>query len=111
MAILGAVEQVIDNYIDNALSQVEPNTEITVLISSTHTHGSVHVLDEGPGMSELEISKAFNRFWRATSDSHGSGLGLAIVERLVTLGGGHVQLSNRQPHGLDAQADFLLKNA
>lgn len=105
-AIPGAVEQVIDNYIDNALSIVPPGTTISVVITTDPHYATVHVLDEGPGMPDLDLEKAFNRFWRARSDAHGSGLGLAIVERLTTLSGGNVRLANRLPHGLDAQADF-----
>lgn len=105
-AIPGAIEQVIDNYIDNALSIVPPNTTISVVITHDSKLATIHVLDEGPGMPEADLDRAFNRFWRARSDAHGSGLGLAIVERLTTLSGGQVRLANRLPHGLDAQAEF-----
>jgi len=107
-AIPGAIEQVIDNYIDNALSIVSSGTTISVVITCEAKCATVHVLDEGPGMPDVDLDKAFNRFWRARSDAHGSGLGLAIVERLTTLSGGQVRLSNRLPHGLDAQAEFPL---
>jgi signal transduction histidine kinase len=107
-AVPGAIEQVIDNYIDNALAIVSSGTKIEVVITQDSQFATVHVLDEGPGMPELDLDKAFNRFWRARSDAHGSGLGLAIVERLTTLSGGQVRLANRLPHGLDAQADFPL---
>lgn len=107
-AVPGAIEQVIDNYIDNALSIVPAGTAISVVITVDSQCATVHVLDEGPGMPEADLDKAFNRFWRARSDAHGSGLGLAIVERLTTLSGGQVRLANRLPHGLDAQAEFPL---
>lgn len=107
-AVPGAIEQVIDNYIDNALSIVSAQSTISLVVTSDSKYATVHVLDEGPGMPEADLDKAFNRFWRARSDAHGSGLGLAIVERLTTLSGGQVRLANRLPHGLDAQADFPL---
>ena len=107
-AVPGAIEQVIDNYIDNALSIVPEGSTISVVITVDSQCATVHVLDEGPGMPEADLDKAFNRFWRARSDAHGSGLGLAIVERLTTLSGGQVRLANRLPHGLDAQAEFRL---
>lgn len=109
-AIPGAIEQVIDNYLDNALEIIPEKSKIIVQIIADHEHYSVHILDEGPGMSPEDLAKAFNRFWRGRSDSHGSGLGLAIVDRLLRAGGGYAQLSNRSTGGLDAAGYFLKAN-
>jgi signal transduction histidine kinase len=105
-AIPGALEQVIDNYIDNALEVVPANSTITVQISKDTHFTKVSIIDEGPGIAEADIAKAFNRFWRARSDTHGSGLGLAIVDRLATASGGRAELVNLSPHGLSADAYF-----
>ena len=105
-AIPGALEQVIDNYIDNALGIVSPNSTITLQIAVDSEFTKISVIDEGPGIPEADIAKAFNRFWRAKSDTHGSGLGLAIVDRLATASGGRAELVNLTPHGLSADAYF-----
>ena len=105
-AIPGALEQVIDNYIDNALEVVPVNSTIKVEITCDADLTKISVIDQGPGIPEADIAKAFNRFWRARSDTHGSGLGLAIVERLVTASGGRAELVNLSPHGLSADAYF-----
>jgi signal transduction histidine kinase len=105
-AIPGALEQVIDNFIDNALGIVQPNSTITVQITVDSELTKISVVDEGPGIPEADIAKAFNRFWRARSDTHGSGLGLAIVDRLATASGGRAELVNLKPHGLSADAYF-----
>ena len=105
-AIPGALEQVIDNYVDNALSIVPANSTITVKISVESELTKISVIDEGPGIPEADIAKAFNRFWRARSDTHGSGLGLAIVDRLATASGGRAELVNLSPKGLSADAYF-----
>lgn len=105
-AIPGALEQVIDNYVDNALSIVPANSTITVKISVESELTKISVIDEGPGIPEADIAKAFNRFWRARSDTHGSGLGLAIVDRLATASGGRAELVNLSPNGLSADAYF-----
>jgi signal transduction histidine kinase len=105
-AIPGAVEQVIDNYIDNALEVVPSNSIITVEITADSEFTKISVIDQGPGIPEADIDKAFNRFWRARSDTHGSGLGLAIVDRLATASGGRAELVNLTPHGLSADAYF-----
>lgn len=105
-AIPGALDQVIDNYIDNALEVVPANSTITVEIVTDSDFTKVSIIDEGPGIPEADIAKAFNRFWRARSDTHGSGLGLAIVDRLATASGGRAELVNLSPHGLSANAYF-----
>ena len=101
------IEQVLDNYIDNALEVAPPNSTINVAVSFGESTTTLHVQDEGPGLPAEDLAKAFNRFWRARSDIHGSGLGLAIVERLMSACNGSAELVNRIPQGLDAQATFV----
>jgi len=105
-AVPGIVEQVIDNYIDNALKYAPNNSTITLRVQRDLKTTTVHVTDQGPGLAPEDLDRAFNRFWRAQSDAYGSGLGLAIVDRLLRACGGTAQLANREPHGLDAQATF-----
>ena len=104
-AIKTAPEQVIDNFVDNALSVSPAGTRILVRVSSGATV-VVSILDEGPGLSVEDCNRAFDRFWRATSDNRGSGLGLAIVSRLMFASGGTAKLEPRQPRGLVASAAF-----
>lgn len=105
-AIPGALEQVIDNYIDNALGNVPANSTIRLQVTADPQFTKISVIDEGPGIPEADLAKAFNRFWRVKSDTHGSGLGLAIVDRLATASGGRAELVNLSPHGLRADAYF-----
>ena len=109
LAIPGVIEQVIDNYLDNALHVSPPGSTITVSLTQAEGFTTIHVVDEGPGIAEEDLERAYARFWRAQSDAFGSGLGLAVVERLVKACSGTVQLTNVLPHGIDAQATF--KNA
>ena len=104
---LGIVEQVLDNFIDNALEVAPAQSTITIALTFDRRTTTLHVQDEGPGLPEEDLAKAFNRFWRARSDIHGSGLGLAIVERLMEACNGHAELVNRIPQGLDARATFV----
>ncbi len=106
IAVPNAVEQIVDNYIDNALSVSPPKSRIIVRVITAGSRSSVHVLDQGPGLSIEECSRAFDRFWRANSDRHGSGLGLAIVAQLARASGGKAQLAPRPEGGLDASATF-----
>lgn len=105
-AVPSAIEQIVDNYIDNALSVSPDGSRLIVRVVDQVARAQLHVLDQGPGLSEAECIRAFDRFWRANSDRHGSGLGLAIVAQLARASGGQAQLSPRPEGGLDASATF-----
>ncbi|MHB1172336.1 MAG: sensor histidine kinase [Lacisediminihabitans sp.] len=106
LAVAMAAEQIIDNFVDNALSVSPEGTTIVVRVVKAGPDTSVHVLDEGPGLSEEDCNRAFDRFWRATSDDTGSGLGLAIVAQLALASGAAAQLAPRPNGGLDASVRF-----
>ncbi len=105
-ALPGVIEQVLDNYLDNALNVAPQNSKITISLSEEADQATLHIIDQGPGLTEEDCERAFYRFWRAKSDEHGSGLGLAIVQSLMEASGGTVRLVNVKPNGIDAQATF-----
>ena len=51
--------------------------------------------DNGIGMDRRIVRRAFEPFFRASTDRPGNGLGLAIVDRYVRALGGSVALSSR----------------
>jgi signal transduction histidine kinase len=103
LAVPGAVEQVIDNFIDNALNVADPGSTIEVVVGRKDGWAELHVMDRGPGMSDEQLAHAFDRFWRAPdAATDGSGLGLSIVRHLATASGGEVSLRNRADGGIDA---------
>ncbi|MEY2698649.1 MAG: hypothetical protein RL720_605 [Actinomycetota bacterium] len=106
VAVPNAIEQIVDNYIDNALSVSPEDSLITVRVVPGNSTSQLHVLDQGPGLSPEECVRAFDRFWRANSDRYGSGLGLAIVAQLAKASGGSAMLTPRTEGGLDAIAVF-----
>ncbi len=102
-----AVEQVIDNFLDNALRVAPAGTALEVVVQRAGDGVAVRVLDRGPGMTDSQRLHAFDRFWRAPdAASGGSGLGLAIVQRLVEASGGSVELAARDGGGTIASAVF-----
>ena len=94
-AVDGALEQVVDNLVDNALDAVPAGTsiEITVTTPGGPRPVEVRVRDHGPGMSDDDRARATDRFWRGPASApSGTGLGLAIVQHLVEAGGGTFEL-------------------
>ena len=102
LATSGRVEQMLDNLLANAIDVSPKGATITVSTDSANGWAELHVSDEGPGMSESDRSRAFDRFWRARDDGDGFGLGLAIVYRLAAADGGEVALEAAASGGLDA---------
>lgn len=106
LAVPGGAEQIIDNFIDNAVSACAGGGSILVTVAEEGGSTAVHVIDDGPGMSEQERGQAFDRFWRGSSSQPGSGLGLAIVARLATLSLAAVRLDGAPGGGVDARVTF-----
>ena len=99
------VEQVLDNLLSNAIDASPSGTEIKIV---SHA-GELHVIDEGPGLTEEQSARAFDRFWRAGSGP-GSGLGLAIAKRLVELDGGSIVLREGPAGGIEAVVSFPVRS-
>lgn len=99
----GALEQVLDNLIANALEVAPPGSRVDVA-AAEHADGVVvTVADRGPGMDAESRAHAFDRFWSGRPERTGSGLGLAIVKRLVEADGGDVELDENPGGGLRAR--------
>ncbi|MEU9666004.1 HAMP domain-containing sensor histidine kinase [Streptomyces bobili] len=102
LATTGHLDQVLDNVLSNALEVSPDGGTITVRTEARGGTVLLEVLDEGPGMSDAEKSRAFDRFWRGQglTGRSGSGLGLAVVKQLLTDDGGTVTLADAPGGGL-----------
>ena len=61
----------------------------------------IRVADTGPGISEEDREKIFNKFYRAPAVENikGTGLGLAIVKELVQAHGGKISVADNPGGG------------
>lgn len=92
------VAQILTNLIDNAFNYTETGGIITITAHANGQHVYIQVKDNGIGISEDNLSKIFDRFFRSESDLvqkvSGTGLGLAIVHSLVTMHGGQLSVES-----------------
>ena len=60
------------------------------------------VTDGGPGLTDEELARVGDRFWRSGRHQNikGSGLGLSISRALLAAGGGSIAYGRHEPHGL-----------
>jgi two-component system phosphate regulon sensor histidine kinase PhoR len=96
--------QALLNLLDNALRYSPDQASIDVGISARNRWCMVSVRDHGPGLSDTDLERMFQRFYRgdpsrARSPRSGSGLGLAIVQQIALSQGGMVRASNHPDGG------------
>jgi signal transduction histidine kinase len=99
----GDLDQILDNVLANAVDASPEGGEIRVVLRNPQPGSTeLHVIDEGPGMTDEERRRAFDRFWQGSPAHTGnSGLGLAIVRQLAVRNDASVQLCPADPNGLD----------
>jgi signal transduction histidine kinase len=103
----GRLEQVVDNLLNNALDVAPSGSSVRLSASGHGDWIELRVSDEGPGMSDEERARAFDRFWQsapARRDGRPNGhfgLGLSIVRELVVGDGGDVALEPSATGGLE----------
>jgi signal transduction histidine kinase len=107
-AVPGHVEQILDNLIDNALEATTAGGHVVLRVAPAAGGIEVHVVDDGPGLSDDERSHAFDAFWTRANgaSSKGAGLGLAIAAQLARTSGGSLRLDRSATGGIDAVARF-----
>ena len=97
------MRQVIDNLLTNVRVHTPRGTPATVTVRSAGSRVVLEVADDGPGMTEVARTHAFDRFFRAdpsrSRDSGGSGLGLAIVAAIARTYGGEVDVRSEVGRG------------
>ncbi|QPJ64381.1 MAG: hybrid sensor histidine kinase/response regulator [Candidatus Nitrohelix vancouverensis] len=95
--------QVLDNFISNAIKFSPQGTVIRVRLKQSENKARIEVVDEGPGISEDEISQLFGEFQklssRPTAGESSTGLGLAIVKKIVNAHGGEVGVTSEVGRG------------
>jgi two-component system, OmpR family, sensor kinase len=87
------LRQVLANLLGNVREHTPPGTPVAVRLSRAGEGALLEVADAGPGMTEEESARAFDRFYRsAHNGTGGSGLGLSIVQAIAAAHGGHAML-------------------
>lgn len=86
------LERAVSNLLDNAVKYSPTGAPIEVIVRD----GEVVVADHGPGVSEEDIPRIFDRFYRAAASRSkpGAGLGLAIVREAAEAHGGHASVES-----------------
>ena len=86
----------IQNLIDNAINYSGDGTTVTINTEVIGDIIEIQVIDQGIGISESDIDRIFERFYRVdparSRETGGTGLGLAIVKHIVRIHGGEINV-------------------
>lgn len=98
-----ALRQVLDNLVDNAIKYTRNGGTITIRWFGTADSAGFEVEDTGVGISDRDLPRIFERFYRAdkarSREVGGTGLGLAIVKHLVQSMKGTIRASSQLGKG------------
>ncbi|MGW2490439.1 ATP-binding protein [Streptomyces sp. NPDC001606] len=92
----------LDAVIDNAVKFSPEGGTVEVTVFADGGLCTVVVTDTGPGLTEEELARVGDRFWRSNRHQNvqGSGLGLSITRALLAAGGGSLDFAHHEPRGL-----------
>ncbi|HKI91468.1 MAG TPA: sensor histidine kinase, partial [Gaiellaceae bacterium] len=99
---------VLDNLVNNAIRYAGPGTRCRISVAGEAGGPVLRVGDDGKGVSEADLPRLFERFYRADQarSTRGTGLGLAIVKHIVTSAGGTVEATGVPGRGLEIVTRF-----
>jgi len=105
------LKQIFANLISNAIKYSDPKSNINLKIIESEETLSVHVIDEGPGMSDRDKERLFLKYQqlssRPTGNETSTGLGLAIVKELVDKLNGKIRVVSELEKGTTFMVEFL----
>jgi two-component system OmpR family sensor kinase len=100
----------IRNLLDNAVRYTPAQGEVQVSLSVQDGMGVLLIEDSGPGISEQNRARVFDRFYRVPGAAPGgSGLGLAIVKAIAQRHGADLELDQARLGGLAVRIRFRLQ--
>jgi len=105
--------QIIDSILDNAIKYSPESTKVQIAAASDGQSVTLTFADQGPGISQDNQKRIFERFFRADGngvDSGGSaGLGLAICRHIARNYGGEVWVESPTDEATNTGSVFTVR--
>lgn len=97
------LKQLMTILFDNAIKYTEDDGQVTFTVRTNDRHLYISVADNGPGISDADKKKIFDRFYRVdkarTRQKGGFGLGLSLAQQIVVALKGTITVKDNQPKG------------
>ena len=108
----GQLVTALRNLLTNAINYSPDNTHVTVNATAKGDFAEITVMDQGPGISQEDQSRVFERFYRVdparSRETGGTGLGLSIVKHVCANHGGEVSVKSILGQGSTFKLKFPL---
>jgi signal transduction histidine kinase len=108
---LKRVTSILDNIISNSIKYIDKKKEkkeIKIKIKINEENCFIELEDNGIGMTQKVLEKAFNMFYRGSNQASGTGLGLFMVKEMLEKIGGHIDVGSDL--GVGTKMFLTLKN-
>ena len=97
------LKQLMTILFDNAIKYTEDDGHVTFTVRTNDRYLYICVADNGPGISDSDKKKIFDRFYRVdkarTRQKGGFGLGLSLAQQIVLALKGTIVVKDNQPKG------------
>jgi PAS domain S-box-containing protein len=96
------ISEIFRNLISNAIKYRQlsnSDSEVSIKIHIDHLRADISFADNGIGITEENLNRIFEMFYRATEQSDGSGIGLYIVKNAVEKLGGQITVASKPDRG------------
>ncbi|HEX5172469.1 MAG TPA: PAS domain S-box protein [Cyclobacteriaceae bacterium] len=97
------IMEIFRNLISNAIKYRQMNgsrtPEVWIKVHVDNLRADISFADNGIGISQENLNRIFEMFFRATEQSDGSGIGLYIVKNAVEKLGGQISVASKQGEG------------
>lgn len=100
--------------LDNAIKYSPKGSEVLLASSNIDHHTQIEVTDKGMGIDDKDLSRIFERFWRADksrSKVDGFGLGLSIAKEIAESHRGTISVESNPGEGTTFTLRFPIKTS
>ncbi|MBN2260578.1 MAG: HAMP domain-containing protein [Clostridiales bacterium] len=98
-ADINKIDQILNNFITNAINHVDENKIITISFHQLDEHMRINIFNSGPNIHEYDLDKLWDEFYKAdkarSREKGGHGLGLSIVRILQELDNNKYGIENK----------------
>lgn len=99
------LQRLVTNILENSIKYTESDGSVTVSVESDKDSIQINFVDTGIGISETEIPKIFDRFYRCdrSRSESGIGLGLSLAKAIANSYGGDIHVKSVHKQGSSFQ--------
>lgn len=99
------IERVVLNILSNAIKYTPENGKIKIYVGFVYNDAYIKIIDNGIGISEQDLTRIFDRFYRAdkarTREMGGTGLGLSIAKEILDQNKGSIDIRSELGKGTE----------